>query len=80
MRAFRFEAFTGIDGGELLANCGTRIATERDMEWFWRRAEPDLDRLTLELCAEERRLGNVLPGWLLEAELAAFKRQRKRAA
>lgn len=39
-------------------------------------SQPDLDRLTLEMCQHERAAGVKLPDWLLEAELEAFRRQR----
>lgn len=77
-RAFRFEHFTGIDGSMLFSNDESRVATEQDMEWFWRAAGPDLDRLTLEMCAAERQEGNDVPDWLLKVELDAFHRIRGR--
>lgn len=79
-RAFRFSHFTGIDGSMLVTNDGGRVATERDMEWLWRAAEPELDRLTLEMCQEERAAGNTIPPWLLKAELESFQRDRRRRA
>lgn len=80
-RPFHFSHFTGIDGAMLMSNDGSRVATEQDMEWdFWRQAEPDLDRLTLEMCAADRAVGTPVPEWLLKAELMAFNRIRKRAA
>ncbi len=79
-RAFRSSPFTGIDGSILVTNDGGRIATERDMEWFWQNAEPELDRLTLEMCATERLAGNKIEAWLLQVELAAFQRSRLRVA
>jgi len=36
-----------------------------------------LDKLTLELCADERRQGKRLEDWLLAAEMGAFTRTRK---
>lgn len=45
-----------------------------------KRAEPDLDRLTLEMCQTERANGEKLPDWLLKAEIEAFMRTRSRAA
>lgn len=80
MRPFRFSAFIGVDGAQLVTNDGSRFATEQDMEWFWRNAEPDLDRLTLEMCAAERKAGNKIEPWLLQAEFEAFNRTRARAA
>jgi len=77
-RAFRSDPFIGIDGSVLVTNNGSRIATERDMEWFWRTAEPELDRLTMELCTYHRSRGEPLDQWQLDAELAAFKRTRVR--
>lgn len=80
-RPFHFSHFTGIDGAMLMSNDGERAATEEDMErHFWRQAEPDLDRLTLEMGKAERAARNPIPDWLLKAELMAFVRQRKRAA
>ena len=40
-------------------------------------AESGLDKLTLELCADERRQGKRLEDWLIKAELEAFIRSRK---
>ena len=79
-RPFHLYPFFGIDGSILMANCGTRAATARDMNLFFKVAEPDLDRLTLEMCQDERSQGKVVPEWLLEAELDAFRRTRLRAA
>lgn len=41
-------------------------------------AEPTLDALTLELCAEQRSQGVKLEDWLLKAEVDAFMRIRAR--
>ncbi len=79
-RPFRSSHFTGTDGSILFSNDGSRVATEQDMEWFWRAAEPDLDRLTLEMCAYHRGRSEALEPWQLQAELQAFKRTRARAA
>ena len=78
-RPFHFSHFEGVDG-TILVNDRDEVATEQDMERFWRMAEPELDRLTLELCAYERKQGNKIDKWLLDAELEAFNRTRKRAA
>lgn len=42
------------------------------------RAQFELDQLTLQMCEEERARGNRIPDWLLQAELDAFMRQRRR--
>ena len=77
-RPFHFSHFTGVDGSVLMSNDGSRVATEQDMErHFWRQAEPDLDRLTLEMCKAERAAGNRIPQWLREAEDQAFIRSLK---
>ena len=78
-RAFHFEPFYGIDGSILLNNRG-QVAGESDMDHFFRMAEPELDRLTLEMCAYHRERGEALEPWQLKAELAAFHRTRMRAA
>ena len=78
-RPFHFCAFRGVDGSILVTNDDSRVATESDMEWFWRRAEPDLDRLTMEMCAYERGAGIRLEAWQLQAEMDAFQRIRARA-
>lgn len=80
VKAFPFSPHKLPDGTFPLSNCGSRYATDADMERFWRESEPELDRLTLELCAAERAAGKALEDWLLKAELDAFKRTRKRAA
>lgn len=41
-------------------------------------AEPDLDRLTVELCAADRREGKPVEAWLLKAEQDALNRMRER--
>ena len=74
-RPFRSSHFTGIDGSILMSNDGSRVATEQDMErHFWRQAEPDLDRLTLEMCAYHRARGEGLELWQLAAEAGALER------
>lgn len=78
-RPFHFSPFFGIDGSILMSNDESRVATERDMDRFFKVAEPDLDRLTLEMCAHERAQGNMLESWQLDAELLAFNRTRSRA-
>jgi len=79
-RPFHFYPFFGVDGTILVSNDGSRTATEKDMDRFFRQAEPDLDRLTLEMCTYHRGRGEPLQQWQLDAELAAFKRTRSRAA
>jgi hypothetical protein len=79
-RPFHFSHFTGIDGSILMSNDESRVATEQDMDRFFKVAEPELDRLTLEMGKAERAAGNPIPDWLLKAELMAFVRTRKRAA
>lgn len=79
MRPFHFSPFYGIDGSILVNNRG-QVASESDMDQFFRMAEPELDRLTLEMCAHERAQGNKLEPWQLEAELHVFTRQMKRGA
>ena len=76
MRPFAFYPFFGLDGSILMA--GNRTATERDMEWFWRQAEPELDRLIREMCAEDRSQGRRVEPWALKAEMEAFTRIRSR--
>lgn len=79
MRIFKHDPkYWGIDNTALVSNCGTRYANDRDMEWFFRAAEPDLDRLALKMCADERARGNRIPGWLLDYEASAFLRNRGR--
>lgn len=74
-RPFNFYPFFGIDGSILMSNDESRVATEQDMErHFWRQAEPDLDRLTLEMCAYHRSRGEALEPWQLEAESIALAR------
>jgi len=41
-------------------------------------AEPALDALTLELCADQRSQGVKIEDWLLKAEIEAFMRIRSR--
>jgi hypothetical protein len=41
-------------------------------------AERDLDRLTMEFCADQRRQGKKLDDWLLKAEIEAFMRIKSR--
>lgn len=80
-RCFSFYPFFGVDGSILISNDGSRTATEQDMErHFWRQAEIELDRLTLEMCAYHREHNKALEQWQLDAELAAFLRTRLRAA
>ena len=61
-----------------MANDESRVATEQDMTRFFRFAEPELDRLTLEMCAYHRGRGERLEQWQLDAELAAFMRTQSR--
>ena len=66
------------EDGSPLFNDNMQLATDDDVHrsgYF-----TELDRLTLELCAQERGAGQRLPDWLQEAELAAFQRQRSRVA
>lgn len=78
MRVFKNDPWQGIDGTFLVSNCGTRLANDRDMDQFFRQAEPELDRLTLEMCAYHRAQGDDLEPWMLEAEEAAFQRMYRR--
>lgn len=41
-------------------------------------AEPDLDRLTIEMCAADRCEGKPVEAWLLRAEREAMNRMRER--
>lgn len=68
--------------GAPLFNDRGELANDNDMRRFLGRPEVsrELERLTLEMCAEERRKGEMLPPWLLQAELEAFQRARKREA
>lgn len=76
-RPFHFSHFTGIDGSILVTNDESRVATEQDLErHFWRQAEPELDRLTLEMCAHHRARGEALEPWQHDAEAGAMARIR----
>jgi hypothetical protein len=68
-------------GAPLVNDCG-ELADDSDMHRFLSRpdVERELDRLTFEMCAEDRLKGEKLPPWLLQAELDAFIRQRERDA
>lgn len=79
-RPFHFSHFTGIDGSILMANDESRVATEQDMDRFFKVAEPELDRLMLEMRAAERRAASTVPGQQLKAEIMAFLRRRKASA
>lgn len=72
--------YTDPETGFLVANDRGQPATDADVDRFFRQAEPELDRLTLDMCKAERAAGNTLPDWLIKAELMAFVRTRKRAA
>lgn len=83
----RYKPFAGLSAfytdpetGLAVSNNRGEAATDRDVDHFFRQVEPDLDRLTLEMCAHERAQGNQLEKYLLDAELAAFKRTRLRDA
>ena len=70
------------DDGAPLFNDHGEIADDNDMYRFLGRPEVvrELDRLTFEMCAEDRSKGEKLPDWLLQAEVDAFIRQRSRVA
>jgi hypothetical protein len=74
--------FTDSETGDLLVNDRGEIADDNDVHSFMSSPDalPEYDRLTFEMCAEDRRKGEKLPGWLLQAELEAFIRQRERDA
>lgn len=76
-RPFAFSPFFGIDGSVLVNNWG-EIASEQEMNRFFSMAESELDRLTLEMCAVERKKGRRLEEWELQAETSAFLRIRAR--
>jgi hypothetical protein len=63
-----------------MANDESRVATEQDMDRFFKVAEPELDRLTLEMGKAERRTASDTPAPQLKAELMAFVRRRKAGA
>jgi len=79
MRVFRGDPkYWGIDNTVLVSNFENRPASDAEMDGFFRRAESSLDRLALEMCADERAQGNRLPQWLLDYEAAAFNRTRNK--
>lgn len=77
MRIFRHDPkHWGIDNTVLVSNHTGQPASDREMDTFFRHAEPELDRLAMEMCAAERAAGERLPQWLLDYEAAAFQRGR----
>lgn len=68
--------YTDSETGDPLFNQRGELATDRDVDRFFKQAEPELDRLTLEMCAYHRARGEKLEQWQLDAELAAFRRTR----
>lgn len=74
--------YTDSETGAPLFNDRGEFADDNDVCRFLVRpdVERELDRLTFEMCAEDRRMGEKLPDWLLQAEMNAFIRQRRRVA
>ena len=72
--------YTDPQTGAQLVNDSGNLADDSDMRRFVSRpdVELELDRLTFEMCTEDRLKGEKLPAWLLQAELSAFIRQRGR--
>ena len=64
-------AWFSTSSGHLITNGQGRPATERDIDKFFRDAEPDLDRLVIEMCEFERARGNRLTKPELEHYKAA---------
>ena len=62
------------EGGAPVFNDHGQLATDDDV--YRSGYFTEFDRLTLELCRYERAAGANLAGWLMEAELAAYQRQR----
>ena len=83
----RAPAFAGIPeyyvddaGAPLLSEAGG-LATDRDLDRLLNRPDvaSELDRITLEMAAYHRARGERLERWLLDAEISAFMRIRRRA-
>lgn len=72
--------YTDPDTGYLVVNSHGEAATDRDMEQHFKTIEPDLDRMTLQMCADYRNRGEFLEQWLLDAELDAFLRIQRKIA
>lgn len=76
----RHKAFMGIPAwystasGHLITNDRGEPATDGDMARFFRDAEPELDRLVIEMCEFERSRGNRLTKAELEHYKGAIKR------
>jgi len=79
-RPFEFYPFIDDTGAVIMA--GSRVATQSDVDNFMRspEVEPELDRLTLEMCAYERSQGIALEQWQIDAELVSFNRTRQKAS
>lgn len=87
MSFLRHKIFSGIeayytdpDTGELVTNSRGEPATDQDIDQYFQRIEPDLDRMTLQMCADYRSRGEPVEQWLLDVELDAFLRTQKRIA
>lgn len=76
-RPFKFSAFYGIDGS-MLFNDRWEVATEEEFLRWLDVVEPELDRLTMEMCKWHRARGERLEEWQLKAEYDSFMRTRKR--
>lgn len=68
--------YTDPDTGFLVANDRGEAATDADVDRFFRAAEPELDRLTLEMCALQRGRGETLEPWQHDAEMLSMRRIR----
>lgn len=65
------------DGGDLVVSRGGEVSNDQDIARFFKWAEPELDRITLEMCAYHRAKGEKLEQWQKDAELSAFGRSMR---
>lgn len=72
MSAFYVESDTGV----LVTNARGEAATDRDVAYVDRMEQPEIDRITLEMCAYHRGRGERLEPWQIEAESYALARMR----
>lgn len=70
--------YTDCETGAPLFNDRLEVADENDVYFALSSADmqPDVDRLILEICADQRRKGEKLTPLWLRAELDAFQRTR----
>lgn len=68
--------YTDSETGDPLFNQRGELANEDDVHRSIGQVGPDLDRLTLEMCRDEREHGNSIPMWLNQAESDALERMK----